>query len=120
MALRDEQRSATGRAIAADDVIPVVRGHAVEVHTFADGSFTHKLIDFDAEFIRQHLIFAHDPSGLRHDVPDLLESLFAHPKAGEFVTQISSVALQASQALRDSNIHLLAEAVQRYVELFQA
>jgi len=61
----------------------------------ADGSFTHKPIDFDSEFIRRHLIFAYDPSGLRHDVPDLLESLFAHPKAGEFVMHISALALQA-------------------------
>jgi len=44
MALGDEQRSARSRAMAADDVIPVVRGRAVEVYTFADGSFTHKLL----------------------------------------------------------------------------
>jgi len=120
MALADERRSARGRAIAADDVIPIVRGRAVEVYTFADGSFTHKSIDFDPEFIRRHLIFAYDPTGQRHDVPDLLESLFTHPKAGDFVTEISDLALQASQALRDSNIHRLANAVQGYVELFEA
>jgi hypothetical protein len=119
MALSDERRSAGGRAIAADDVIPIVRGGAVQVYTFADGSFNHEPIDVDLAFIRRHLIFAYDPSGQRHNVPNLLESLFTHPKAGDFVTHISSVALEASQALRDSNIHLLANAVRKYVDLFQ-
>src|SRR4051794_28489172 len=120
LALNDERRSAGDRAIAADDVIPIVHGGALEVHTFADGTIVPKPIVIDSKFIRRHMIFAHDPAGLRHDVPDLLESLFRHPRAGDFVTEISGLALEASQALQSGNLERLVEPIRHYVEVFHS
>ena len=118
LALGIERTRAKGRRIAADDVVPITRGGAGLVYTGESGSIRHRRIPCDESWVAGHLLFAHDPAGPRHRAPELLESLFAHPRAGEFVGSISATALQASAGLWRGDAPLLAVAIRRYVSIF--
>ncbi len=117
-ALRRERDSANGRAIAADDVIPIVLGQVGRLHTCRDGSYQWSPLEHDPEWIRHHVLFAYNPTGARHDIPSLLADLFKHPGAKKYVEAISARAMEASFAVERSDIHKLAEAVNHYVTTF--
>jgi galactokinase/mevalonate kinase-like predicted kinase len=119
MALADERKDAGGRFLAADDVLPIVFGGAGEVFTYVDGSYTHNPVELDPEYIHEHFIFAFNPTGQRHDVAQLLQSLYSHPRAGDFVRSISDLALEASHAAQNKQSELLVNAMQNYVDQFQ-
>jgi hypothetical protein len=118
LALMAEWDRARGRWIGIDDVVPIVHGGALEVRTLAPGTITATPIAVDAEFVRRHLLSGFNPGGQRHHVPDLLESLFTHPRARAHVAAISKVALAASAALHEGELDHLASCVRRYMRLF--
>jgi hypothetical protein len=117
-ALELERALAHGRAVAADDVVPIVRGGATEVHTLASGAVRHEPIACDEGWVAEHLLFTYDPGGRRHRVPGSLEALFTHPHAGAYVTELSGLALRASDALGRCNAVTLADTMRCYVTLF--
>jgi galactokinase/mevalonate kinase-like predicted kinase len=119
-ALQSERALAGGHAIAAQDVAAIAYGGAQEIHTSASGAVGHRRIACNAEWLRDHVIFAYNPSGQRHDAPGLLEALFAHPQARGYVARISALALEASDALQRCDLGRLARAIRPYVTTFSA
>ncbi len=119
-ALKGERERAGGRSIGFDDVVPIVRGKGIELHTSADGEIIARPIRVNSEFVSKHMLFAFNPCGKRHDAPDLLATLFTHPGARSYVAAISKVALATSAALEREEIAALASCISAYMNLFSS
>lgn len=120
-ALAFERRLAAGAALAANDVFPITFGGAVIVRTNCLNSpepVQLSPINCSGRFFSDHMVVAFDPQSDRHDVPGLLKSLFAHPRAVRFVSDISALSINAEQAVLNRDIQTLAVQVESYVSLF--
>jgi galactokinase/mevalonate kinase-like predicted kinase len=117
-ALLYERARANGRFVGAQDVAIEAHGGVGLVHTSASGSIRTERIPCDVTQISRQLLFAHDPVGQRHHAPELLEHLFGHRQAREFVRALSDQATQAGEALRGGDFPRFGHAMTRAGAIF--
>jgi galactokinase/mevalonate kinase-like predicted kinase len=119
-ALELERRLANGRAVAANDVYPIVFGGVLNTHTQLVTIVPEPLRNAE-EWLGQHLSIAFNPNGKRHCAPGLLEKLFQDQDTGQdYVRMISYFAEIAGAAIRARDVNNLARAITRYRWAFDA
>ena len=117
-AAHQERVAAGGRVVGLQDLAAIIHGEAVEVRTSAGGGVVVEHVGGDPLWLSEHALVAYEPRGTRHSAPGLLEGLFDHPRARDFVGRISELGARASEAYQRSDPAGLARAVGRYVDLF--
>lgn len=112
-ALGQERILAHGRRIAAQDVVTELVGGAVLVDTLPGrgAEVSWRGVQCDREAVAKHMVFAHRREGSRHRAGDLLQVLFAHPMAREYVRELSQCAEAAAKALAKGAFADLARVV---------
>jgi hypothetical protein len=114
-ALADE-RVRTGRAIASNDVGPVVVGNGVLTVTNPPNPVPYIVpIHPHPAWIADHTVVAFNPNGSTHDAGRVLEHLFTNPAKGRsYIREINFCTLQALNSCTDRNIQQIGAAITEY------
>lgn len=117
-ALKLERRLADGRAIAANDVYPIVFGGIQMIHTYSVRVMPEPIRGVE-EWLGQHLTVAFQPNGSRHDAAKMLKKLVQNRQlACYYIRKFSQFAAMVAVALKTSDLVNLAWAMTQYRELF--
>lgn len=112
-ALETERRNA-GHCVATQDVLAIVHGGLVAVHTWSDGRYGAVPVPCDPAWVKRHLLLAVNQASRGHDVPTLLSDLFAHPRRREFVADFSVLVAAARAALERGDAAALGDTMNLY------
>jgi hypothetical protein len=119
LALSREQTETGQEAIAAADGCGIAYGGAqIAITRASSAEVRHETVRCDPQFIQNALVWGYRPNCRKHRAGRILEQLFGNPCAAQYVAEIAALTDEAAQALRQSSVGALADAVNSYREVF--
>jgi len=117
-ALKFERRMANGRAVAANEVYPIVFGGIQLLHSYLVRVMPEPVLGAE-EWLGQYLCMAFNPNGGRQIAKAVPEKLFQNQKAGRcYVREISRFAEASGSALKRHDLLNLGHGMNEFRRTF--